>query len=69
MEATEDQLIDVKTVAEMVGASWRTVLRWADAGLMPWGVKVGGLRRWRKDEIQAWIKGGCKTIGRIFHEH
>ncbi len=43
MEAIEtDRLIGVKAVAAMLGVSWRTALRWADAGLMPWGVKIGG---------------------------
>jgi hypothetical protein len=39
----------------------------ADRGLMPWGVKLGALRRWDADELEQWVNGGCKpwrTAGR-----
>jgi predicted DNA-binding transcriptional regulator AlpA len=42
--------------------SWRTVYRYADAGLMPWGFKIGTLRRWDMDEIERWIANGCKPV-------
>jgi excisionase family DNA binding protein len=54
------RLIDAKQVARLLGCSWRTVLRLADAGKIPWGVKLGGLRRWDVEEIEAFITGGCK---------
>jgi predicted DNA-binding transcriptional regulator AlpA len=53
-------LIDAKEVARRLGCSWRHVLRLADAGLMPWGVKLGALRRWDCKEIEDFIAGGCK---------
>jgi predicted DNA-binding transcriptional regulator AlpA len=57
-----DTLIGVKAVADLLGCSWRTALRWADTGLMPWGVKIGAARRWSAAEIQNWIAGGCKPV-------
>jgi len=57
-----ERLIDVKHIAVLCACSWRTVLRWADAGKMPWGMKIGALRRWRESEIRAWIDGGCKPV-------
>jgi predicted DNA-binding transcriptional regulator AlpA len=54
------RLIDAKGVARLLGCSWRTVLRLADGGQIPWGVKLGGLRRWDVREIEAFITGGCK---------
>jgi predicted DNA-binding transcriptional regulator AlpA len=51
-----------KAVASRTGMSWRTVLRYADAGLMPWGYKIGTLRRWDMDEIERWIAGGCRPV-------
>jgi excisionase family DNA binding protein len=54
------RLIDAKQVARLLGCSWRTVLRLADAGKMPWGVRLGGLRRWDVREIEAFIEAGCK---------
>ena len=49
----------VKDVGSRLNCSWRHVLRMADQGLMPWGYKLGSLRRWDMDEIEAWIAGGC----------
>ncbi len=57
-----EQLIDVHAVAAMLAVSWRTVLRHADAGLMPSGLKIGALRRWKESEIKSWIDGGCKPV-------
>jgi predicted DNA-binding transcriptional regulator AlpA len=58
-EATR-HLIDAKEVARRLDCSSRHVLRMADAGLMPWGIKLGALRRWDSLEIEDFIAGGCK---------
>ena len=54
------RLGDVKAVSEMLGYSWRTVLRHADRGLIPAGFKLGALRRWDLAEVEAFIVGGCR---------
>jgi excisionase family DNA binding protein len=54
------RLGDCKAVGQMLGCSWRTVLRLADAGKIPPGVKLGALRRWDLAELDAFIAGGCK---------
>jgi predicted DNA-binding transcriptional regulator AlpA len=46
----------------VLGCSSRTVFRLADAGQIPWGVKVGSLRRWDLREIENFITGGCLPI-------
>lgn len=56
------RLLAVKEVGDRLAVSWRTVLRMADAGKMPWGLKLGASRRWDGDELEAWIKSGCKPI-------
>jgi len=56
------RLIDVKRAAGMYSVSWRSFLRWADAGLVPWGVKISGRRLWRLDELEAHIRDGCRPI-------
>jgi predicted DNA-binding transcriptional regulator AlpA len=56
------RLGDAKQVGALLGCSWRHVLRMADRGLMPWGLKIGALRRWDMAEIEAWIAGGCKPV-------
>ena len=55
-------LIDVHTVAQKYGCDERSVFRWADAGKIPFGVKLGSLRRWDATEIDAHIAAGCKPI-------
>jgi excisionase family DNA binding protein len=56
------RLVDAKEVARTLGCSWRTVLRLADAGIIPWGVKLGALRRWNLDDIEQFITSGCKPV-------
>ena len=56
------RLGDVKDVAEITKQSASSVMRNADRGEMPLGFKIGALRRWDLDEIDQWIKNGCKPI-------
>jgi predicted DNA-binding transcriptional regulator AlpA len=56
------RLIDVRQVGAMVGFSSRTVYRYADAGLMPAGRKIGALRRWDAEEIEKWLADGCPRV-------
>jgi excisionase family DNA binding protein len=56
------RLLDVHDLAAMLGISWRTALRLADAGKMPRGLKLGALRRWDREEIEEWIARGCKPV-------
>ncbi len=53
------RLIDAREVGRLLGCSCRHVLRMADEGLLPWGVKLGRLRRWDLSEIEAFIVAGC----------
>jgi predicted DNA-binding transcriptional regulator AlpA len=55
-------LIDVRTVAAKYGADERSIFRWADAGKIPFGIKLSALRRWDVVEIDAHIANGCKPI-------
>lgn len=55
-------LIDVHTVAAKYGANERSIFRWADAGKIPFGVKLGSLRRWDLAEIDTHIANGCRPI-------
>jgi len=61
-------LIDVRTVAAKYGADERSIFRWADAGKIPFGVKLGSLRRWDVSDIDAHIAAGCprvRQVGRV----
>jgi len=49
------KLVDVKTVAEMLGVKEKTVYDWTHRRLMPYH-KVGRLLRFDPDEIERWVK-------------
>ncbi len=54
------ELLDMARVAALLGTSKRTVIRYRDTGVLPPAVKVGPrLVRWRRDDLEAWISGGC----------
>lgn len=55
-------LIDVDAAAAKADCSPRHWLRLCDAGLAPWGCKLGSLRRWDASELDAWIAGGCNPV-------
>lgn len=61
-ERAPAELLDVKQVAALVNASPRTVYRLADAGKMPFGLKLNGMRRWRRAELIAWLDAGCPPV-------
>jgi excisionase family DNA binding protein len=57
-------LLDVRTVAAMLGCSPRHVYRLADAGRMPAPVRVGALVRWRRSDLDSWLAAGCPATRR-----
>jgi predicted DNA-binding transcriptional regulator AlpA len=63
-ETPAPKLLDVENVRRdyVGGASARHVYRLAEEGLMPWGLKLGALRRWRRDELESWVAGGCRPV-------
>jgi excisionase family DNA binding protein len=62
LAAAARRFLDVKEVGARLGCSWRHVLRLADRGAMPPGIKLGALRRWDADQLEAWIASGCKPV-------
>jgi excisionase family DNA binding protein len=61
------ELLDVRAVAGLLGASPRHVYRLADAGRMPAPVKLGALVRWSRRAVLDWIAAGCpiaRNVGR-----
>ena len=55
-------LIDVHTVAAKYGCDERSVFRWADAGIILPGIKLGSLRKWDATLIDAHIAAGCPRV-------
>jgi len=55
----EPLLLSVREVAALLGVSTRTVYRLADDDRMPRGLRIGGVLRWRRAELDRWIASGC----------
>lgn len=51
----KSDLLSVDEVAEMLGVSDRSVWRMVSAGEIPKPVKIGGLTKWRRSDLQAMI--------------
>lgn len=56
---SEPLLITPCQLAAMLQVSKRTLWRMLSAKLLPAPVRVGGIVRWRIEEIDRWISGGC----------
>lgn len=51
--------ISAKQLAIMLSVSKRTLYRMRSAGELPSPLRIGGVVRWRLDEITNWIRAGC----------
>jgi excisionase family DNA binding protein len=49
-------LVDAEQIAAFLGCSVKHVRRLADLGQFPKPVKVGRLRRWRRQAVELWIE-------------
>jgi predicted DNA-binding transcriptional regulator AlpA len=59
-EPTPDELlIGLKQLAALLGRSASALSRDVEAGRVPSAVLLGGSRKWRIDEIRAWVTAGC----------
>ncbi len=62
------KLLDVQTVAEILGCSPRHVYRLSDSARMPSPVRLGALVRWRKSTgdpttgVEDWVLAGCPSM-------
>jgi excisionase family DNA binding protein len=59
------KLLDVQSVADLLGCSPRHVYRLSDAGRMPAPVKLGALVRWSKCAIDQWVADGCPAVRKM----
>ncbi len=58
-EGPPAELLDVKTVAALLGISSRQVYRLADCRKIPRPVRLGSLVGWRRAEPADWLDAGC----------
>ena len=55
-------LLKAGELAGLLGVSRATVWSWHSAGRIPLPVRIGGVTRWRRAEIESWVEAG--TPGR-----
>ncbi|MEX0717056.1 MAG: helix-turn-helix domain-containing protein [Planctomycetaceae bacterium] len=55
----QSPLLTAPEVARLLRLSDRTVRRLDSSGCLPRGLRIGGSKRWRRDELLAWIGAGC----------
>lgn len=51
--------INTKELAKMLSVSVRHIERQDSAGRIPRPIRIGRSKRWRTDEITAWLEAGC----------
>jgi len=51
-------LMTVRDMADELRVSTKTIDRLCDSGKIPEPTKLGGSRRWRRAEIEAWVAAG-----------
>lgn len=52
-------LLPATEVAKILAISQRTLWRLESSGKLPMAVRIGSSKRWRQDELFAWIDAGC----------
>lgn len=55
-------MLTADEIARVVNCSPRTVHRLADDGVIPQPVRIGGMLRWRRPDIEGWIERGCPRV-------
>jgi len=66
IEAGLPALLTSRQAAELCGCGERTLWRWSRSGAAPAPLKIGGgvrpAVRFSRDELLAWIAGGCRPV-------
>lgn len=58
-DEVEPVVVTAKQLAMMLQISKRTLFRMRSAGRLPKPVRVGGIVRWRLEDVRNWIANGC----------
>ena len=52
-------LISARELAALLGVSVSTIWVWHSSGRVPLPVRVGGCTKWRRAEVEEWVKARC----------
>lgn len=55
-------MMDVRELATLLHCSTKHVRRLTAAGVLPKPVRLGGLVRWNRAAIEAWVAEGCPVL-------
>lgn len=58
-----NELLTARQVAGLLQVQRETVSRWLAAGRLPAPLNLAGGRylRWRREDIEAWVRAGCPS--------
>ncbi len=56
---SDEQFLTVKHLASKLSMSIRTVWRLDASGKLPKSIRIGNSVRWRRSEIEVWMRAGC----------
>ena len=54
--SVSERLLTVRDIADRLQVDEKTIRRWREEGTLPAAVQVGGIIRWRAQDIDAWIE-------------
>lgn len=54
-------LLDAKRLAVLLSVGLRTIRSWDSSGRLPTPLRIAGVVRWSKVEIEAWIRAGSPS--------
>lgn len=56
-----EPLLTAEDIAAIARVSVRTVRRWSDGGLLPGTIRIASTVRWRRADIEAFLRGEWKA--------
>ncbi len=59
-EVTQPVVVTAAQLAIMLQVSKRTLWRMRSAGTLPSPMRVGGIVRWRLDDVTKWLSESCE---------
>ena len=60
-DSPQPLLVDIKTVAKLLGRCTRSIQNDDAAGLIPRPISLSGSKRWRLKELRQWVLAGCPS--------
>jgi len=57
--SADSLLLTAEGVAEILHCSSRSIHRLAETGKIPPPVRIGGLVRWTRQQMEQWVADGC----------